>query len=105
MTIAARNRWPRQGKGVSRDTPSAGAESKTRVEDRITPTGLDECLRACAVHSGKLVAGLDPRRNELAEKLRALLVSHAMAQSAPKTPAPAGGSAMGGMVWVCRWAG
>lgn len=93
--MAARNRWPRQGKGVSRDTSSAGAESRTRAEDRITPTGLDECLRACAVHSGKLVAGLDPRRNELAEKLRALLASHATAHAAQaaKAPAPAGGAA------------
>ncbi|MBO7940414.1 glycosyltransferase family 29 protein [Streptomyces sp. S9] len=34
---------------------------------------LDEALRACSVHSGKLVGSLDPRRLALAEALRRLL--------------------------------
>ncbi|MDG9716245.1 glycosyltransferase family 29 protein [Streptomyces sp. DH24] len=57
---------------------------------------MDDCVRACAVHSGKLVGSLDKRRTELAEQLRKLLVVCATtappAQPAP-APAPAGGAA------------
>ncbi|MGW7195173.1 hypothetical protein [Streptomyces chryseus] len=87
----ARNRWPRPRDGenptgapdgrVSSHVPPAG----NKGNNGINATGLDECLRACAVHSGKLVATLDRRRTELAEKLRQLLATQAMAQ----VPAPA----------------
>ncbi|MGE9692568.1 MULTISPECIES: hypothetical protein [unclassified Streptomyces] len=50
-------------------------EERGAVEE--PPPTLEECLRACATHSGKLVAGLDRRRGELAEALRALLALHA----------------------------
>ncbi|MYR26713.1 MULTISPECIES: glycosyltransferase family 29 protein [unclassified Streptomyces] len=50
-------------------------EERGAVEE--PPPALEECLRACATHSGKLVAGLDRRRGELAEALRALLALHA----------------------------
>lgn len=36
----------------------------------------DECLRACAAHSGKVVGSVDRRRVELGEQLRKLLVVH-----------------------------
>ncbi|GAB2867924.1 hypothetical protein GCM10027074_39460 [Streptomyces deserti] len=52
---------------------------------------LDDCLRACAVHSGKLVGSLDRRRTELAEQLRKLLV--VWSTSGAAAPAPAGGAA------------
>ncbi|WP_336621062.1 hypothetical protein [Streptomyces sp. DH24] len=71
----------------------------TRVQNRRTRGRggeLDDCVRACAVHSGKLVGSLDKRRTELAEQLRKLLVVCATtappAQPAP-APAPAGGAA------------
>ncbi|WP_320778627.1 glycosyltransferase family 29 protein [Streptomyces sp. CRN 30] len=56
---------------------------------------LDDCLHACAVHSGKLVGSLDRRRTELAERLRQLLVVWGMsAASKPASAAaPAGGAA------------
>ncbi|WP_327234852.1 glycosyltransferase family 29 protein [Streptomyces sp. NBC_01317] len=80
----ARNRWPRVR---SSETPVVAPDG-TADQARIRPTELDECLRACAVHSGKLVAGLDRRRVELAEKLRHALATHALAESGG-TPARA----------------
>lgn len=50
--------------------------SRTRPERPSSvppPVELEECLRACSVHSGKLVGSLDPRRTALAEALRRLL--------------------------------
>ncbi|MER5909937.1 glycosyltransferase family 29 protein [Streptomyces sp. NPDC001982] len=67
----------------------------TRVQNRRTPAGggeLDDCLRACAVHSGKLVGSLDRRRAELGEQLRKLLVVCATAGTTAPAPAPAGGA-------------
>ncbi|MEV7883213.1 glycosyltransferase family 29 protein [Streptomyces sp. NPDC002817] len=51
---------------------------------------LDDCLRACAVHSGKVVGSIDRRRVELAEQLRKLLV--VWGTTATSAPAPAGGA-------------
>ncbi|MFJ3665403.1 glycosyltransferase family 29 protein [Streptomyces sp. NPDC090106] len=53
---------------------------------------LDECLRACAVHSGKVVGSIDRRRVELAEQLRKLLVAWGMTSTSGAAPAPAGGA-------------
>ncbi len=67
----------------------------TRVQNRRTPAsggGLEDCLRACAVHSGKLVGSLDRRRTELAEQLRRLLVVASTTGTAAPAPAPAGGA-------------
>ncbi|MEU6553952.1 glycosyltransferase family 29 protein [Streptomyces sp. NPDC046915] len=55
---------------------------------------LDECLRACAVHSGKLVGSIDRRRVELAEQLRKLLVVWGTTGTAAAAPAPAGATAL-----------
>ncbi|MER5987892.1 hypothetical protein [Streptomyces sp. NPDC001787] len=65
----------------------ARPEGDTSAAADVTPTDLETCLRACAAHSGKLVAGLDRRRTALAEALRQLLAAHAA--SAPVAPAPA----------------
>ncbi|MEV7720666.1 hypothetical protein AB0Q93_25830, partial [Streptomyces sp. NPDC088184] len=61
----ARTRWPRQRDAA----PPGGAASPLAS---VTPTDADVCLRACAAHSTKLVAGLDRRRTALAEALRHL---------------------------------
>jgi tetratricopeptide (TPR) repeat protein len=55
---------------------------------------LDDCLRACAVHSGKLVGSIDRRRVELAEQLRKLLVVWSATSTAAPVPAPAGATAL-----------
>jgi tetratricopeptide (TPR) repeat protein len=52
---------------------------------------LDDCLRACAVHSGKVVGSIDRRRVELAEQLRKLLVVWGTTATTAPAPAPAGG--------------
>lgn len=66
----------------------------TRVQNRRTRERggeLDDCLRACAAHSGKLVGSIDRRRVELAEQLRKLLV--VWSAGGPVAPAaPAGGA-------------
>ncbi|WP_250403943.1 glycosyltransferase family 29 protein [Streptomyces cellostaticus] len=67
----------------------------TRVQNRRTPArggGLEDCLHACAVHSGKLVGSLDRRRTELAEQLRRLLVVASTTGTAAPAPAPSGGA-------------
>ncbi|MDQ0599420.1 tetratricopeptide (TPR) repeat protein [Streptomyces canus] len=53
---------------------------------------LDDCLRACAVHSGKVVGSIDRRRVELAEQLRKLLVVWGTTATSAPVPAPAGGA-------------
>lgn len=53
---------------------------------------LDDCLRACAAHSGKLVGSIDRRRVELAEQLRKLLVVWGTTATTAPAPAPAGGA-------------
>ncbi|MER7570581.1 hypothetical protein [Streptomyces sp. NPDC126514] len=66
----------------------------TRVQNRRARARggeLDDCLRACAVHSGKLVGSIDRRRIELAEQLRKLLVVWGTTTAAP-APAPATGA-------------
>ena len=56
---------------------------------------LDECLRACAAHSGKVVGSVDRRRVELGEQLRKLLVVWGTtATTTPATPAPSGATAL-----------
>ncbi|MGX4690236.1 glycosyltransferase family 29 protein [Streptomyces sp. JNUCC 63] len=55
----------------------------------VAPTELEDCLRACAVHSGKVVGSLDARRTALAEQLRQLLALWAGQQQ----PAPAASAA------------
>lgn len=72
-----RNRWLRPRDGDSPAGPPDGGGHVPGRGDRITPTELDVCLRACAVHSGKMVGSLDRRRAELAEKLRLVLAAHA----------------------------
>lgn len=75
----ARTRWPRQ-REAEEPIPSGDGTSLATVH----PTDLETGLRACAAHSGKLVAGLDRRRTALAEALRNLLATHAsMEQPAP----------------------
>lgn len=69
----ARTRWPRQRDAEEPTPPDGGTSSLAAVR----PTELETCLRACAAHSGKLVAGLDRRRTALAEALRNLLATHA----------------------------
>ncbi|WP_435270578.1 hypothetical protein [Streptomyces sp. 1222.5] len=67
----------------------------TRVQNRRTPVRageLDDCLRACAVHSGKVVGSLDRRRMELAEQLRKLLVVFSTDATGSAAPAPASGA-------------
>lgn len=54
---------------------------------------LDDCLRACAVHSGKVVGSIDRRRVELAEQLRKLLVVWGTTATSAPAPASAGGAA------------
>ncbi|MDN0195325.1 glycosyltransferase family 29 protein [Streptomyces sp. S.PNR 29] len=69
----------------------------TRVQNRrarVRGGGLDDCLRACAVHSGKLVGSVDRRRTELAEQLRKLLVVWGTHHTAAPAPAPAGATAL-----------
>ncbi|MFI9822489.1 glycosyltransferase family 29 protein [Streptomyces sp. NPDC052013] len=55
---------------------------------------LEDCLRACAVHSGKLVGSVDRRRIELAEHLRKLLVVCTTRTATPQAPAPTGATAL-----------
>lgn len=84
-----RNRWlrPRDGDGPA--GPPDGAGQAPGRGDRITPTELDVCLRACAVHSGKMVGSLDRKRGELAEKLRLVLAAHAAGSDESAQAAPA----------------
>ncbi|MEV0176761.1 glycosyltransferase family 29 protein [Streptomyces sp. NPDC050803] len=66
----------------------------TRVQNRRARARggeLDDCLRACAAHSGKLVGSIDRRRIELAEQLRKLLVVWGTTPAAP-APAPTTGA-------------
>ncbi|MEU2130818.1 hypothetical protein [Streptomyces sp. NPDC018352] len=76
----ARTRWPRQ-----RDAAPPGSAAAPLAS--VTPTDVDVCLRACAAHSTKLVAGLDRRRTALAEALRHLLAVHAATPPAPSAGA------------------
>ncbi|WP_411148273.1 glycosyltransferase family 29 protein [Streptomyces sp. A30] len=69
----------------------------TRVQNRrarVRGGELDDCLRACAVHSGKLVGSIDRRRVELAEQLRKLLVVWGTTSTGTPAPAPAGATAL-----------
>ncbi|MEU1050962.1 glycosyltransferase family 29 protein [Streptomyces sp. NPDC005876] len=69
----------------------------TRVQNRRSRAGggeLDDCLRACAVHSGKLVGSLDRRRVELAEQLRKLLVVWGTHRIDAPAAAPSGATAL-----------
>ncbi|MFD4524560.1 glycosyltransferase family 29 protein [Streptomyces sp. NPDC058470] len=69
----------------------------TRVRNswaRARRKELDDCLRACAVHSGKLVGDLDRRRTELAERLGSLLAAGGVSPAVRtvRAPAPARGA-------------
>ncbi|MFF4251332.1 glycosyltransferase family 29 protein [Streptomyces sp. NPDC001663] len=67
----------------------------TRVQNRrgrARGGELDDCLRACAAHSGKLVGSIDRRRVELAEQLRRLLVVWGTTATTAPAPAPAAGA-------------
>ncbi|MGW1427118.1 hypothetical protein ACWD6K_00640 [Streptomyces sp. NPDC002431] len=81
----ARTRPPRQRE-------AADAESVAVRHASVDPTDVEVCLRACAAHSTKLVAGLDRRRTALAEALRQLLATYAAQPAA--VPAPAAASAL-----------
>ncbi|MFJ5776825.1 glycosyltransferase family 29 protein [Streptomyces sp. NPDC093094] len=83
-----RSRWSRPRTGDAASAPTDAGPPTAQV----TPAELDDCLRACAVHSGKLVGSLDPRRIALSEQLRRLLVLWAR-QEQP-APAPAGAAAL-----------
>ncbi|MER6349081.1 hypothetical protein ACWC10_33645 [Streptomyces sp. NPDC001595] len=78
-----RSRWSRPRSGDLASAPTDGGPPTAQV----TPAELEDCLRACAVHSGKLVGSLDNRRVALAEQLRRLLAL--WAQEQPQ-PAPGG---------------
>ncbi|MFF0107049.1 glycosyltransferase family 29 protein [Streptomyces hirsutus] len=60
---------------------------------RVRGGELDDCLRACAVHSGKLVGSVDRRRIELAEQLRRLLVVVTTGDAPTAAPAAPSGAA------------
>ncbi|MFJ8107001.1 glycosyltransferase family 29 protein [Streptomyces sp. NPDC096132] len=47
---------------------------------------LEDCLRACSVHSGKLVGSLDPKRLQVAEALRQLLAVWATQETTAPAP-------------------
>lgn len=82
------SRWtrPRPGGPVSEPAGSGAPTAQPR------PTELEDCLRACAVHSGKLVGSLDTRRIALAEQLRQLLALCAEGEDqSPPAPSGAGG--------------
>jgi tetratricopeptide (TPR) repeat protein len=69
----------------------------TRVQNsraRARGGELDDCLRACAVHSGKLVGSLDRGRTELAEQLRRLLVVWGMTPTTAPEAVPTGATAL-----------
>ncbi|MFB7558430.1 helix-turn-helix transcriptional regulator [Streptomyces brevispora] len=80
----ARTRWPRQ-RDAQDPVPS---DDGTSPPAAVRPTELETCLRACAAHSGKLVAGLDRRRTALAEALRNLLATHATMEQTPAAASP-----------------
>ncbi|MFJ2415325.1 hypothetical protein [Streptomyces brevispora] len=80
----ARTRWPRQ-RDAQDPVPS---DDGTSLLAAVRPTELETCLRACAAHSGKLVAGLDRRRTALAEALRNLLATHATMEQTPAAASP-----------------
>ncbi|MBA2948969.1 glycosyltransferase family 29 protein [Streptomyces himalayensis] len=81
-----RSRWSRPRTGDLASAPTDAGPPTAQV----TPAELEDCLRACAVHSGKLVGSLDSRRTGLAEKLRELLAVWA-SQSGAAPAAPAAG--------------
>ncbi|WP_180686582.1 glycosyltransferase family 29 protein [Streptomyces gossypiisoli] len=82
-----RSRWSRPRTG---DLASAPTDAGPPTAE-VTPAELDDCLRACAVHSGKLVGSLHSRRIGLAEKLRELLAVWAtQTQAAPAAPTAGG---------------
>ncbi|MFD5112788.1 hypothetical protein ACFWNG_10775 [Streptomyces sp. NPDC058391] len=88
----ARSLWPRWRGGkyakAAKSTKSAAVPPGGPTPGaRIRPTAPADCLRACALHSERLVAGDgdDRRRTELAGKLRQLTAVHAAA------PLPASG--------------
>ncbi|MFD7403948.1 glycosyltransferase family 29 protein [Streptomyces sp. NPDC059866] len=85
MTV--RSRWSRSRTG----DPASAATDAGPPTAQVNPAELEDCLRACAVHSGKLVGSLDRRRTALAEKLRELLALWA-AQEQPQPAAPGAGS-------------
>ncbi|MFI7500276.1 glycosyltransferase family 29 protein [Streptomyces sp. NPDC049687] len=62
---------------------SKGSDTRPgRPSSAPSPVTLDDCLRACSAHSGKLVGSLDPRRIALAEALRQLLALWATQETA-----------------------
>ncbi|MFJ8084759.1 glycosyltransferase family 29 protein [Streptomyces sp. NPDC096205] len=82
-----RSRWSRPRTGDLASAPTDAGPPTAQV----TPAELDDCLRACAVHSGKLVGSLDSRRIALAEHVRKLLALWAQTQAPAPAPAGAGG--------------
>jgi hypothetical protein len=89
----ARNLRPGpRGDGAKAAPPGAAAPAAP-----VPPTTLAECLSACAAHSGKLVASLDRRRVELAERLRVALALYAAAPVPAAVPAAPSAAATGGL--------
>ncbi|MFD5570208.1 glycosyltransferase family 29 protein [Streptomyces cadmiisoli] len=86
MTV--RSRWSRSRTG----DPASATTDAGPPTAQVTPAELEDCLRACAVHSGKLVGSLDKRRIALAEKLRELLALWATQEQAQ--PAATGASGL-----------
>ncbi|MBC7272544.1 MAG: glycosyltransferase family 29 protein [Streptomyces sp.] len=76
-----RSRWSRPRTGDPASAPDAAGPPTAQPG----PAELEDCLRACAVHSGKLVGSLDPRRIALAEQLRKLLALWATQETAAAT--------------------
>jgi hypothetical protein len=78
-----RTRWHDR---IRQRTPLAGQQAHRPVRR----TTLATAVRACAVHSGKLVNNLDRGRAHLAEALRQLLAGHAQALSGRDAAAASG---------------
>ncbi|MHA5052658.1 glycosyltransferase family 29 protein [Streptomyces sp. SD15] len=81
-----RSRWSRSRPGGLTSPPTDAGPPTAEA----TPAELDECLRACAAHSGKLVGSLDSKRVQLAEQLRRMLALWA----ADQQPAPTAASSL-----------
>ncbi|MDX3852300.1 hypothetical protein [Streptomyces sp. AK02-01A] len=76
-----RSLWPRRRGGKTAKNAAVPPDT-SGPEARITPTDPADCLRACALHGDRLVAGDDRKRTELAGKLRHLRTVQDSAQNA-----------------------
>ncbi|MFF7213167.1 hypothetical protein ACFZAU_21920 [Streptomyces sp. NPDC008238] len=58
-------------------------DSAAAADIPIASVSVAECVRSCAVHGGKLVKNLDPKKGQLAEAIRELLAQYAAAMTDP----------------------